>query len=104
MRNHLGKRFTVWKRRQTWFWLVLNKRDDGGTIGTAATEHDAVSEACSSIEEMAAQHPSSESSPSVRNGAALAQAMIWTYPCSPLAWMDWWMSVAHQVSGKLLTR
>jgi hypothetical protein len=95
MRNHLGTSFTVWKRRQTWFWLVLNQHGTGGTIGTAVTENEAVSEACSSIEEMAAHHHSSETSPGVRNATALARATTWAYPCSPLAWMDWWMSVAH---------
>ena len=104
MRNHLGTSFTVWKRRQTWFWLVVNQHDNGGTIGTAATENEAVSEACCSIEEMVAQHRPSNALSGHPNTAALARAMTWANPCSSLAWMDWWMSVAQRVSGKLLTR
>lgn len=104
MRNHLGTGFMVWKRGQSWFWLLPNQNGNGGTIGTAASEDEAVSEACSSIEQMAVQHRLSETTPALRNAAALAQARIWSYPCSPLAWMEWWMSVAHQLSGKLLSR
>jgi hypothetical protein len=100
MRNHLGTSFTVWKRRQTWFWLVLNQHGNGGTIGTASTENEAVSDARCSIEDMAAQHRSPAASP----GAASAQTMTWASPCSPLAWINWWMSVAYQVNGKLPTR
>jgi hypothetical protein len=105
MRNHLGTRFNVWKRRQSWFWLVLSEHGNSGAIGTAATEAEAVGEACSSIEEMAAQRPSSTISPGPLGGKALVPALNRAYPCnSALSWMDWWMSVAHQVTDKLLTR
>jgi hypothetical protein len=105
MRNHLGNGFTVWKRRQSWFWLVLDRHGKGGAIGTAATEAEAVREACSSIEEMTIQHASSAVLPGPGNGQALVQALILAYPCNPaLGWMDWWMSVARQVTDKLLPR
>ena len=105
MRNHLGTSYTVWKRRQSWFWLVLGEHGNSGAIGTAATEAEAVREACSSIEEMAAQRPSSTISPDPLGGKALVPALNRAYPCNAaLGWMDWWMSVAHQVTDKLLTR
>lgn len=104
MRNRQGRRFAVWKRRQSWFWLVLNQHGNGGTIGTAATEDEAMSEACSSIEQMAAQDRSSAASLCLRNGANLVGSATWEYRLSGLVWMDWWMSVAQRVSGRLLTR
>jgi len=105
MRNHLGTSFTLWKRRQSWFWLVLNQHGNSGAIGTAASEAEAVREACSSIEEMAARLPSSAPSPAPDVGKALGPALNQAYPCNAaLGWMDWWMSVAHQVTDKLLSR
>jgi len=105
MRNHLGTSFTVWKRRQSWFWLVLDQHGNGGAIGTAATEADAVREACTSIEEMAGQRLSSAPSPASGVGKALAPALNRAYPSdAAFGWMDWWMSVAHQVTDRLLTR
>lgn len=113
MRSHLGTSFTVWNRRQTWFWLVLDQHGNGGTIGNAATEAEAEREACSAIEEMSARRPS----PGWTDGNALRfprprgdrPALMPTsnqaFPCSAaLGWMDWWMSVAHQVTDRMLTR
>jgi|SRR5271167_3671144 len=50
-RDHLGSRIDVWSGQENWFWLVVNPRRDGGIIGSAATEADAVREACVAIEE-----------------------------------------------------
>jgi hypothetical protein len=42
--------FEVWPNQQTWLWFVVS-RFGGGTIGAAATEAQAIADACSSIEE-----------------------------------------------------
>jgi hypothetical protein len=54
-RSHMGSGFEVWNGQQSWFWFVANPYHNGGTIGAAATEAEAVREACTSIEEMSAQ-------------------------------------------------
>jgi hypothetical protein len=54
-RNLLGTGFDVWDDQEAWFWLVVSPRRDGGIIGSAATEADAVREACASIEEISSQ-------------------------------------------------
>jgi hypothetical protein len=46
---HLDASFEVWNSQQTWFWLVDSPF--GGTIGAAASESQAIADACSSIEE-----------------------------------------------------
>ena len=50
-RNYLGTTFEVWAGERTWFWLVPNPYRDGGVIGTAASEEDAIEEARESIED-----------------------------------------------------
>jgi hypothetical protein len=47
----LGTEFKVWTAQRTWFWCVKNLHRSSGTIGAAATEADAIRDACSSIEE-----------------------------------------------------
>ncbi len=49
--NYLGATFEVWRNRDSWFWRVFDAGRNGGTIGAAGTEADAVREACLSIEE-----------------------------------------------------
>jgi hypothetical protein len=53
-RNHLGRGFAVWTGELTWFWRVFNQHHNGGAVGAAATEAEAVGEACAAIEEMSA--------------------------------------------------
>jgi hypothetical protein len=55
IRSHLGSCFEVWNGEQTWFWFVANAHRNGGAIGAAATEAEAIREACSSIEEISAR-------------------------------------------------
>ena len=50
-KHHLGVGFEVWNAQQSWFWFVANTNRNG-MIGAAATESDAISDACSSIEEL----------------------------------------------------
>jgi hypothetical protein len=40
----------VWRGQRTWFWFVARQCGDGGTIGTAATEADAIRSARASVE------------------------------------------------------
>ena len=104
MHNHLGTSFTVWNSRRTWFWLVLDQHRTGGTIGTAATEAEAICDACTSIEEMSAQLPSCAASPGRADGKALMPELNRAYPCNAaaLGWMDWWMSVASRVADRMM--
>ena len=48
--SYLDASFEVWPSQQTWFWFVVGPFG-GGTIGAAATEAQAIADACSSIEE-----------------------------------------------------
>ena len=52
MRTHLGTRFEIWTGQRSWFWRFSDPNRAGGSIGAAATETDAVREACLAIEEM----------------------------------------------------
>lgn len=100
MRNHLGTSFKVWNQRQSWFWLVPKYHGNGGAIGTAPTEADAVREACSSIEEMAAQCDRVAS----RRSADRVPRWHLLVPCETAGgWFVWWMSIADQVTDKMLT-
>src|SRR5437763_12720194 len=101
MRNHLGTSFKVWNRRPSWFWLVLDHHGHEGAIGTAATEADAVREACCSIEEMAAQRePVLSRGPS--DGIARSNQL---FPCdTAVSCSQWWMSIADQLTGMMLNR
>jgi hypothetical protein len=49
--DYLGATFEVWRSRDSWLWRVCDTSRNGGTIGAAATETDAVRDACLSIEE-----------------------------------------------------
>jgi hypothetical protein len=52
MRIHLGTRFEIWTGQQSWFWRFSDPSRAAGSIGAAATETDAIREACLAIEEM----------------------------------------------------
>lgn len=49
--SYLGAGFEVWNRCDSWFWIVTDQRRNGGSIGAAASEADALREARLSIEE-----------------------------------------------------
>src|SRR5260370_27186113 len=59
-RDHLGADFEVWAGGQSWFWCLLNQRRNGGAIGAAATEAEAIREAFVAIEEMSTQQREDE--------------------------------------------
>jgi hypothetical protein len=52
--SHLGIGFELWSDQRVWFWSVVNPCCNGGAIGAAITEAEAVREACVAIEELAA--------------------------------------------------
>ncbi len=49
--NYLGMTIDVWYSRESWFWRVTDAQRDGGTIGAARSEAEALRDACLSIEE-----------------------------------------------------
>jgi hypothetical protein len=56
--THMDIAFKVWTGQGIWFWSVVNPQRNGGTIGAAASETEAIGEARSSIEEMSARRTS----------------------------------------------
>lgn len=51
-RDYLGAGFEVWPSQRGWFWRLLRPDRDGGTIGVAGSEAEAIREARLSIEEI----------------------------------------------------
>lgn len=49
--GHCGRNFEVWNRRESWFWAVVDRRSNRGSIGAAISEAEAIREATESIEE-----------------------------------------------------
>jgi hypothetical protein len=49
--------FKVWEDGESWFWVVVNLDSNGGTIGAAATEAEAIRDARSTIEYLSAHTP-----------------------------------------------
>ena len=72
--NHLGIAFQIWSGPQTWFWFVVNPHQNGGAIGAAASEADALREACRSIEEISAQL---QTAATHRNVDCMAPLICW---------------------------
>ena len=58
MRTYLGTDFEIWTGQQTWFWRFSAR--NRGSVGAAASEADAVREACRAIEESAGSFPLKE--------------------------------------------
>ena len=52
LRHYQGIDFEVWESQPSWFWLVMDPSCDGGAVGSAASETDAVRDACLSIDAM----------------------------------------------------
>lgn len=75
-RTYCGIIFEIWQGEQSWFWFVTDPCCDGGAIGVAGGENEAVRDACASIDGMMeAIEPRSEFFPqffpvSVRNWEA----------------------------------
>jgi hypothetical protein len=59
-RSHMGVGFEVWNSQRTWLWHVVNPHRNGGAIGAAASEAEAIREARSSIEEMTVRRRSGD--------------------------------------------
>jgi hypothetical protein len=49
--NYQGSTVEIWNSNHSWFWRILEAGRNGGTIGAAASEADAVRDACLTIEE-----------------------------------------------------
>lgn len=52
LQRYRGIDFEVWDGQESWFWFVLDPDRDSGAIGAAASENEAVRDACHSIDEM----------------------------------------------------
>jgi len=48
--------FKVWENSHGWCWLVVGPHNNGGTIGAAATEADAIRDVRSLVDDLSAQH------------------------------------------------
>jgi hypothetical protein len=79
-RIHRGTGFEVWTSQQSWFWRVATPCRNGGTVGAAASEADAVSEACTAIDEMPSCSPGIDSAARGWEGAL---ADLGRYLCEP---------------------
>jgi hypothetical protein len=55
MRTYLGTDFEIWTGQQSWFWRVSDR--NRGSVGAAASEADAIREACRAIEESTGTSP-----------------------------------------------
>jgi hypothetical protein len=93
-RSHQGTNFEIWNAQQTWFWLVANPHRNGGAIGAAATEEQAVREACSSIEVMSAHRRAGAAASPVIEKVASAPAIQESDPIS-FAAIRWNESLAN---------
>jgi hypothetical protein len=85
-RHYLNADFEVWTGQWTWFWRVVNPHHDGGTIGVAATEAAAVLEACTSIEERAAQGSTSPATERIVPENSATPAFFRSKTLVALAW------------------
>jgi hypothetical protein len=45
-----GKGFSIWTAQGAWFWSLVYLDRNGGAVGAAATEAEALSEVCAAIE------------------------------------------------------
>jgi hypothetical protein len=76
-RSHLEIGFKVWENRQGWLWLIDNPHSNGGTIGAAATEDQAIHDARSLIENLDTRATSARSSkPDRMNGPGGAAVLL----------------------------
>ena len=53
---YFGVSFAVWKVQGAWFWSLGRPYGDGGTIGAAGTEAEAMREARVAIEQSGSQN------------------------------------------------
>jgi hypothetical protein len=75
--THWGICFQVWNGPQTWFWFVVNPHRDGGAIGAAASEADAMREARLSIEEISAARASASCNRADDTNACVPPLICW---------------------------
>ena len=83
--SHLGTHFEVWTAQQTWFWSLVNPHRNGGAIGAAASEAEAVREATLLIEAISGEPISGQQ----RAGATSALVTGKNASGLPLALCGW---------------
>jgi hypothetical protein len=74
--------FEVWTSQGTWVWHVLNPERNGGTIGVAATQKEAIRDARSSIKEMSARQSHIATAQLTGNFAATEESKLNAKPSS----------------------
>ena len=101
--SHLGTGFMVWNREQTWFWSVVNQDRNGGSVGAAATEAEAVREACGTIEEMTRQPDALPLSLRQNHASASRATLDRTnlFALAGLVWMYWLAKLAGYVTDTM---
>jgi hypothetical protein len=50
LRNDQAARFNLWSSHRTWFWSLIYPDREGGAIGAATSEAEALDEAYAAIE------------------------------------------------------
>jgi hypothetical protein len=102
--SHLGTGFTVWNREQTWFWKVVNQPLSSGAVGAAATEAEAVREACSSIEEMAMRPelPRASMKLVAKNNSSPDLDRFNPFFLAVLLWLVWTLALARYLTDKMI--
>ena len=100
-KDYLGAGFEVWASQRTWFWRLVHADRSGGAIGAAATEAEAIREACVSIEEISARRGIDARSAGVAVTEVSAPMFHRCVPI-PLAAIEWSGSMANL--GRYLTR
>jgi hypothetical protein len=104
MRNHrdyLGAGFEVWTSQRAWFWRLLHPDRDGGTIGVAGSEAEAIRDACTSIEEISARREAAAADGRVTM-TKISAPMFDRRVSIPLASIHWSDSLTNL--GRYLTR
>lgn len=80
--------FEVWTCQGTWVWHVVNPERNGGMIGAAATQTEAIREARRSIEEMSAGQTRVAAAQLIGDAAVIEESKLNPAPSSSAA--SWW--------------
>ena len=71
-KDQKGAGFEVWTSQESWFWMVSSPHANGGMIGAAATEAEAIREARSSMKRISSSRRAVAISPRTRRMVKVA--------------------------------
>jgi hypothetical protein len=80
--------FEVWTGQESWFWYVVNPKRNGGMIGAAASEMEAIREARSAIAEMSTRRTARTGTPSIDGVFAAAVGESRLDQFAAMAWNE----------------